>query len=261
MSGSGRRNGAHEQTERNTAEHLTARLTSADRDRSHPPIRVRDAASLIVYDPDGPKVLMGRRNARHAFMPNRFVFPGGRVDATDSRVPVARPFHDTTQQKLLAATRARHGVPRTRALGVAALREAFEETGVLIGAFGADRLPRTAPFEGFAKRGIGLDLSVMAFVARAITPPGRPRRYDTRFFMVPHTAIAAVDETVVGEDAELEEVAWVPIGEAKTMPLPVITVTVLEELEDRLQSDPHLSPEAPVPYYHWRGRGFVRELL
>ena len=242
-------------------EALRRRLSEEDRDQTHPPVKVRDAASLIVLDPDGPSVLMGRRNARHVFMPNQFVFPGGRVDATDSRVRVARPYAPETAQKLGTSVSARHTATRLRAFGVAALREAFEETGVLVGRTDSSRVPSSPPFAAFAARGIALDLSALTFVARAITPPGRPRRYDTRFFLVPRAAVADIDETIVGEDAELQEIAWVPIVEARTMELPVITVTVLDELVARLETDPSLRPETPVPFYRWQGKAFTRQLL
>jgi len=244
-----------------TAETLTARLTEAERDRSHPPVPVRDAASLIVYDREGPSVLMGRRNARHAFMPNRFVFPGGRVDPADSRVAIAAPFDPVTQRKLAAHTSARHGPARLRAFGVAALREAFEETGVLIGRPSAGATPTSPAFAAFAARGLGLDLSRLAFVARAVTPPGRPRRYDTRFFLLPREAVIDIDPTIVGDNAELEEIAWVPVDEARALPLPTITLTVLDEMTERLAKDPHLSQDAPVPFYRWRGSGFTRIVL
>ena len=243
------------------ADSLTARVAEAERNQTHPTIRPRDAASLIVYDPDGPRVLMGRRSARHTFMPGRYVFPGGRVDPADSRVPVAGSFDETTHNQLAARTSARHRPARARAFGIAALRETFEETGVLIGRADADAVPRSAPFAGFAARGLSLDLSRLAFIARAITPPGRSRRYDTRFFLAPRSAIAAVDETVVGPDAELEDIAWVPINEAKAMPLPAITVTVLDDLADRLAGDPALKPGGPVPFYRWERTGFTRTIL
>lgn len=240
---------------------LTQRLSEAERDRSHPPVKIRDAATLIILDPDGPSVLMGRRNAQHVFMPNRFVFPGGRVDVADSRVPVARHYHPETAQKLTASTSTRHTPTRVRAFGIAALRETFEETGVLIGRRDSGRIPKSPPFAAFAARGLALDLSALTFVARAITPPGRPRRYDTRFFLVPRTSVVEIDETIVGAGAELEEIAWVPIAEARDLPLPMITLTVLDEVLRRLDADPELSPETPVPFYRWQRKAFTRQLL
>lgn len=246
-------------------EALRAELTAAEGKEGRvakAAVKVRDAASLIVLDGAGePSVLMGRRNARHVFMPNQFVFPGGRVDAADSRVTVARPYAPETAQKLTAHTSTRHTPTRVRAFGVAALREAFEETGVLVGCKGPKRIPTSPPFAAFAARALALDLSALTFVARAITPPGRPRRYDTRFFMVPRESVADIDETIVGDDAELEEIAWVPIAKAREMPLPTITITVLNELTARLADDPKLRPETPVPFYRWQGKAFTRQLL
>jgi len=243
------------------ADHFTARLNADERGRPHPPVKVRDAASLVILDPSGPSVLMGRRSARHTFMPNRFVFPGGRVDVADSRVPVARPYHPETAQKLAATTSSRHTPTRLRALGVAALRETFEETGVLIGRSGSPRIPTSAPFAAFAERGLALDLSALTFIARAITPPGRPRRYDTRFFLATRSQVVDIDETIVGADAELEEIAWVPIADTRQMALPTITLTVLDELTRRLADDPALSPATPVPFYRWQRKAFTRQLL
>lgn len=243
-------------------EALTARLTAAERDRSSPPVRVRDAASLIVLDRSGPAVLMGRRSARHVFMPRRFVFPGGRVDPADARVPVACGHDPATLRKLTTRVRAAKGPARARALGVAALRETFEETGVLIGRRDAPQaLPRGQVWRPFAERGLALDLSPLAFVCRAITPPGRPRRFDTRFFVVDRDAIADSDPGRIGPDAELEEIAWVGIEEARAMALPTITLTVLDELMARLSADPGLSPEGPVPFYRWVRGGFVRDVV
>lgn len=246
-----------------TAEALTERLSGAERDRSHGPVKVRDAATLIIYDdeaPQGPSVLMGRRSAKHVFMANRYVFPGGRVDPSDSRVGVEHGFAPKTEEQLCAETGVRYTPTRAKALGVAALREAFEETGVLIGREGGPP-PRAAAFAAFAYRGLALDLSALSFVARAITPPGRPRRFDTRFFLVPRRAIVATDDTIVGPDGELEDVAWLPIEKARTLELPTITLTVLDELDARLAEDPQLKPGGPVPFYRWRGSGFERIIL
>jgi len=244
------------------AQGLTARLTAAERDMTSPPVKVRDAASLIVLDRSGQSVLMGRRSARHVFMPNSFVFPGGRVDPADARIPVAAGYDGTTLAKLTRNLRAGKGAARARALGVTAVRETFEETGVIIGRNGVRQaLPRGEDWRPFAERGIGLDLSQLSFVCRAITPPGRPRRFDTRFFVVDRAAIADIDPARVGPEAELEEVAWVAIETARGMELPTITHTVLDELLTRLRKDPSLSADEPVPFYRWVRRGFVRDLL
>ncbi|WP_420391732.1 NUDIX hydrolase [Acuticoccus sp.] len=226
--------------------------------KTHKKITIRDAASLILVDRQGPSVLMGRRSMKHVFMPGRFVFPGGRVDPTDARVRLARPYDGTTLNKLVAETRSGTTEARARALGAAALRETYEETGVLVGRKDVDLLPTGPAWTGFSDRGIGLDFSVLRFIMRAVTPPGRPRRFDTRFFAVDREAIADIDPSRVGEDAELEEIAWVPLKEARELEIPAVTHIVLDTLAERLADDPSLPPDRPVPYYRFQNKQRAR---
>lgn len=222
------------------------------------PQPVRDAASLILLDRDRRAVLMGRRSMRHVFMPGVFVFPGGRVDRGDARVDVAAPLEPRTEAKLLAGTR--RGAARARALGVAAVREAWEETGVVVGRPGS-RPPRAAPFRAFAAAGVEIDLSPLRFLMRAVTPPGRTRRFDARFFVVGAEHVVLTDPSHLGGDAELEDVAWLPLAETDGAPLASITRAVLAELVRRLAVDPGLSPDAPVPYLRSRRGAAVAEAL
>ena len=241
---------------------LVERLSKAERVMTHPNRRPKDAATLLVVDRSGAevRVLMGRRHDRHAFMPGMFVFPGGRVDAGDSRVPVAADYHPEVAAKLMRDMRGPKSAARARALGVAAIRETFEEAGVLLGK-PHERMPRAADWAAFHERRIAPDLSTVRFIARAITPPRRPRRFDTRFLVMPAEAIADTLASGVGPSSELEEVRWVSVDEARALKLPTITLTVLDELVQRLADDPALPPSVPVPFYYWRRSGFVRELL
>lgn len=252
-----------------TGDTLLTRLDSAERDRSHAPIKVRDAASLLVLDTSGTsaRVLMGRRSMRHAFFPGRFVFPGGRVDPSDARVPVATPFAEGTAQKLLAHVPARTGEARARAFAVAAVRETYEETGLLVGRPAGDgaarpsgRTAEVGAWRAFAQRAVAPDLSPLTFLLRAITPPGRPRRYDTRFFVVERSRVADVDESVVGPDAELEALQWLTLEEARALDLPAITHTVVDVLAERLSESPSALGDgaAPVPFFRWRRGRFER---
>ncbi|MEO8113304.1 MAG: NUDIX domain-containing protein, partial [Phenylobacterium sp.] len=93
-------------------------------------VRPRDAATLIVVrrDTGKPQVLMGRRHGRHSFMPNAWVFPGGRIDRADFRAP-----HATELRPEVAATFNTHLTgARGRALALAAIRETYEEAGLLL---------------------------------------------------------------------------------------------------------------------------------
>jgi len=225
---------------------------------THPVMRPKDAASLIILDRNGssPKVLLGRRHQGHAFMPDKFVFPGGRVEAADARMPSASELDCQAAAKLMPGASAR----KARALALAAVRETFEETGLMLG---VKRAPQPVGPAGlwsaFADAGIYPDLAALHFVARAITPPGLSRRFDTRFFAVDAQAIAHRVDGVVGPQAELVELLWVPIAETATLGLHAITATILEELEAR--SAAGMAHDLPVPFYRMKNRRFVRELL
>jgi 8-oxo-dGTP pyrophosphatase MutT (NUDIX family) len=123
---------------------------------------------------------------------------------------------------------------------------------------GATQAP-DGPWTEFAKAGYYPDLSVLHFVARAITPPRRPRRFDTRFFSVDASSIAHRIDNVVHADAELVELVWLPIAEAQTLDMPTITNVVLQELEARVAAG--FGHDLPVPFYRMPHKAFTRELL
>ena len=244
------------------AQDLTDRLTSGERDRSFANVRPRDAATLIIIDRTArtPKVLLGRRHAGHKFMPGKFVFPGGRIELGDRSMPVAGALHARAEQALTARVR-RPSAARARALALAAVRETFEETGLMLGTreHGPPETAPDGPWSAFREAGVFPDLEALQVVARAITPPRRPRRFDTRFFAADRTAIAHEADGIVGPDSELVELTWVTIADAKRLDLPLITHSILEELEDRIAAG--FAPELPIPFYYERRRRFVRELL
>ena len=99
----------------------------------------------------------------------------------------------------------------------------------------------------------------MHFIARAITPPKRPKRFDTRFFTADATAIAHRIEGVVGPDSELVELVWAPVEEAAQFDMPTITSVVLEELAARVAAG--MGYGLPVPFYYMQDQQFHRELL
>lgn len=244
------------------SEALTERMTASERERRWPNVRPRDAATLIILDRSeaAPKVLMGRRHAGHKFMPGKFVFPGGRIELTDRHMPVAGVLRERTEAALSArVVRPPHHLGR--ALALAAIRETFEETGLIIGTreHGAPDAVPEGSWAAFREHGILPDLETLDFVARAITPPGRPKRFDTRFFTIDRTAIAHEIGGVTGPDAELTELAWVDLVAARKLDLPTITTVMLDELEARLAAG--FSPHLPVPFYREVRRRFVRETV
>src|ERR1700759_3631721 len=180
----------------------------------HPYYRPRDAATLILIDRSGPvpKVLVGKRHDKVVFMPGKFVFPGGRVDKSDNRVPVAAPISKALEANLLKGS-PKIAPSRARALAVAAIREACEETGLCLGRKSERALPKVDDaWKPFADAGLLPDPSGLFLIARAITPPGRVRRFDTRFFTADASAITHRVEGVIHPDAELVELVWVELG-------------------------------------------------
>ena len=214
----------------------------------------RDAAALVITraSPQGSSVLLGQRHRGHAFMPNKFVFPGGRVDPSDARAPHLAGLRPDVLAKLV------HGCTpaRARALALAAVRETFEEAGLLIGRRAAV-LPRTRAraFAPFLAHGVVPALDVLEYVARAITPPGDHRRFDTRFFWVDAAHAYEAPGAALSGSGELLDLRWVPLSETSRLDLPEATQMVVVEVAKRLAAR---NPRAlPVPFARYT-RGGVR---
>lgn len=213
-------------------------------------LRPKDAATLVIvrHESGPPRVLMGQRHGNMAFMANKYVFPGGRIDSADMRIPVS------TELKPHVAARAGHGSTpaRARGLALAAIRETFEETGILIGER-SEKVPRTrAPaWQKFFAHKVMPRLDQLEIIARAVTPPNRTRRFDARFFMIDSAAI--VHELEELDNEELLTPAWLTLAEARALDLPSITRTVLDEVEARVADG--ADPSRPIPFYRFsRGK-------
>ena len=245
---------------------LADRLTREVRDRTFPNARPKDAATLILIDraQPVPKVLLGRRHHGHKFMPGKFVFPGGRVEPHDRQLPLSSRLTPEVEAQLLRRVE-RPSPAKAHGFAVAAIREVAEETGLLLGRrHNGLSLPDGLPlpdgvWAAFAAAGIEPDLGALRLIARAVTPPRRPKRFDTRFFAADASAIAHRVENVIHPEAELVELIWVPVGEAITLDLPIITQVVLAELEPRIAFG--FDQPRPIPYYRMVQSRFVRELL
>jgi 8-oxo-dGTP pyrophosphatase MutT (NUDIX family) len=228
----------------------------------HPYYRPKDAATLILVDRSGaiPKVLVGRRHDKVVFMPGKFVFPGGRVDKADNRVPVAAPITKDLEQNLLKGS-PKISAARAHSLANAAIREACEETGLCLGRKAQGKAPKLeGPWKPFADASLLPDPSGLYLIARAITPPGRVRRFDTRFFTADASAITHRVEGVIHPDAELVELVWVEIGSKPLADLHNMTKNVLGELHRRLATGP-LRHDADVPFFHFYGGKMHRDIL
>ncbi len=194
---------------------------------SDPPIR--DAASVILLRQglNGPEVLMGQRGKNAAFMPEKFVFAGGTVDAVDHDTPLAHAIPDT-----LAARLGYDGTCPPQALINAAFRELQEETGLSLGA----RDPRK-----------------LTLFFRAVTPLGRPRRFDARFFLAWATELDADAAHFTDADGELSHLTWIGLDRAKTFDIPFITHVILAELAQAIAvNGPDFIPER-IGFFDNRG--------
>lgn len=205
---------------------------------------IRNAATVIVIRDrmTAPSILMGQRGANAAFMPNKFVFPGGAVDATDAHVPLAAGLPEQCAARIQedADAELAHAIP------VAAIRELWEETGLILGTKGTWDGDIPEDWKTFAAKGYVPHASALQFVFRALTPPGRPRRFDARFFLLDVDAIASDPDDFEAACDELSHLQWVPLSEARSFDMPFITEVVLAEVEARARD---LSPPDSVPYF------------
>ena len=211
-------------------------------------LRPKDSATLILVRRDfpTPRILMGQRSGGHAFMPNKYVFPGGRLDAADCRVKPARDLDPATLAKLLARMRGRATPGRARGLAHAAVRETWEETGLLFGRSKVDDAP---------------DLSGLTLFARAITPPGRTRRYDSRFFVADAGAITNLDDPHHDGGGELLTLSWLTLDEIAGLDLPLITIDVLNRLKPFLDTGRLPACDCPASFQYYRGKTWVEDVI
>lgn len=210
---------------------------------------IRHASTVIMLRDrtTAPKVLMGQRGSGAAFMPNKFVFPGGAVDTVDGAVPLSCPLHDDCDTRL----RAEADPELAPALIAAAIREVYEETGLILGTPGTWDFPPPEGWHHFAASGHLPSPEGFHFIFRAITPPGRPRRFDARFFLVEAEAVTGDLDDFSGAEDELSHLQWIPLPEVRGFNLPFITEVVLAEVTRLTQTD--LRPES-VPFFDNSGK-------
>jgi len=217
-------------------------------------LKPRDAATLIVVDRSSdaaaerePRILMGHRSGRHVFMPNTFVFPGGRLDEDDAKAPVASDLREPVVERLLRTASRR----KAKALACTAIRETFEETGLMVGApYQGDYDPEKVPADWLPvlETGLAPRLDCLDYVARAVTPPNNVRRFNARFFIVDRRNTYGE----LGGSGELVDLQWIPIADALAMVnTPAPTSIALNEVRRLLaDGDPWNLPSGhSVPVY------------
>ena len=222
---------------------------------SHPPVPAKPAATIALLrdSPSRMEILLLRRDRSASFVPGAYVFPGGRVDRADwmkktlARVDGLTP--ETAADRLgLADTN-----PPAIAYYVAALREAFEETGILIGVGPNSEAPPTAAedadievlrnglmeghvsfTEALEQLSCRIDGSSIEYLAHWITPEREPRRFDTRFF----AARVQADAEPMFDTREMTDAVWVTPqdalsrNQAGTLPMIFPTISTLQQLAD-----------------------------
>ena len=218
--------------------------------------RPREAATLILVRQvrGQPTVLMGKRHARHKFMPEVHVFPGGRVDRADRHVKPVTDFDPRVQAVLERSTLS---PGRARAAAMAAIRETFEETGLIVGQRWVEA-PRSGDpgWQEFFKTGFAPTLHGLSYICRAITPPFRPQRFNARFFVADGEEV----EGEIGGSGELLDLDWFTPDQALTFELAGITRIVLERLKELGDFTPADLRAHPVPFYRTlRGKRVVTD--
>lgn len=220
-------------------------------------IRPRDAATLIIVRRDvvPPRVLMGQRHDNHVFLPNKYVFPGGGVDPGDSRVKPLTDLSSQVKKGLLQGC----SEARARGLAMAAIRETFEEAGLIVGEPHDNQCQtRSKSWLPFFNQGFAPTLKPLELIARAITPPNRIRRFDARFFCVDAQYVHGLEHPYMTGSGELLELCWVTLTEGQNLDTSQITRIILKVLEKRLQTSLDEVEKIKIPFYYSRyGRHIV----
>lgn len=181
---------------------------------------------------------MGQRGKTAAFMPDKYVFPGGAVDTADAHVDIAG-LNSVCNARL--CQHARDASPL--GFATAAIRELWEETGQCLGKKASWAAPDG--WSGFEERGLAPDAAPLHFFFRALTPPGRPRRFDARFFLANASALGTDPDDFSEAEDELSHLHWVSMQDVRQLNLPFITRLVLAELEKHL---PRTDAPDAVPF-------------
>ncbi len=224
-------------------------------------LRPKDSACLIILRNNMGKtqMLMGKRHPNHVFMPNVYVFPGGKVDLADCKLKTSQQISYKTQQQLLSSMKGRASIARANGLVLAAIRETFEETGYVIGqAVKSPPKTKAASWRDFYNTGHIPYVEKCKFIARAITPPQNIRRYDTRFFAIwQHDIPNGMLQEGQGSD-ELEELLWVDVHDIGSINMHVITTMIVNELKKHIANQKFID-NCPIAFYYFHKKRMQRD--
>jgi len=216
-------------------------------------VPIRDAATVILLrqKKDSTYVLMGQRGNKAAFMPSKYVFPGGAVDEDDANVELFKSInkkgidllHQYSEKKI------------AKELSVAAIRELWEEAGLRLCAKVENIVSVSPGWEDFCNGCYLPDASNLEYVFRAITPPGRPRRFDARFFICRAENVHGNLDDFSYASTELSHLHWIDINDVKSLNLPFITEVVLNEVKEIIKDGPN---KKGVPFFkHGASSDFI----
>ena len=177
-------------------------------------------------------------------MPSKYVFPGGAVDAGDAAVPLGSALAATCARRL-AASPVTANPPSPDAMAAAAIRELYEEAGLMLAVPGAWPTPAPADWEAFAQAGVLPNAAALTHLFRAVTPPGRTRRFDARFFLARASDLIGDPDDFSRATDELSHLHWIALSEARSLDQPFITEVVLAEAAAILSGEPLVS----VPFF------------
>ena len=220
------------------------------RDEQAQAVRPKEAATLVIVSQGRePKALMGKRAASHVFMPNKFVFPGGRLDFIDQRLSVPSDLSGPVAGRLQKETRKDVSNHKLRGLALAAIRETYEETGLIIGRKTTQKLTtNNAVWQRYFDHGVEPPLDKIDFIARAVTPTYRSRRFDTRFFMIFDDFIQTDPDDMIKASGELLDLHWLTLAETQKLDLPTITRWIIDMVQQRLKLSRDAQLHAPATY-------------
>ena len=208
-------------------------------------MEIKNAATVILLrgSQKNPEVLMGQRGKNASFMPNKFVFPGGALDPGDSEID----FNDDIPTKCIEKLRLKADPSLAKPLIAAGIRELWEETGLILGSKSKtkmDSIPKN--WKDFFALGYQPSADNIEFVFRAITPPGRTRRFDARFFLLSSDNIKGDLDDFSKASGELSHLQWIELNSTQNLDLPFITEIVLSEVLSKLKGNRNNG----IPFYY-----------
>lgn len=212
---------------------MKMKIPRSEHGRNAPRPKLASTIVLVRHVNGFAEILMGKRAIKHDFMPSIFVFPGGRVDPSDTYAPSHDHINTRTREILEAAL----PPARARACVMAAVRETFEETSLMLGA-PFDTKPKSIndlSWKAFHATGHIPVLRDIAVMGRAITPPHRNKRFDTWFFLAKLDAETA--NRPISTSPELVELDWFSFEQIKALEMHRMTEMMIEITEKHLAAD------------------------